>query len=438
MKPIVLLVDDEPSIQFGFSKYLEKSGYEVKPASSIAEAKDALLRGRYDVVILDLSLPDGSGLELIGEIRTSLPNAALVVITGGGDIPIAVQAMQQGADNFLTKPVDMNELDVYLKKSVELKKLRHGEFTRKVLDKKVEPFFGKSPAIRKVLEFASAAAGKDTATIIHGETGTGKGVLAKWIHEHSARSGEAFVEVNCSALKGDLLNSELFGHAKGAFTSAHQEKPGLLEVADGGTLFLDEIGDMDLGVQSQFLKVIEEKQYRRLGEVKTRHSDFRLICATNRDLLTETKQGRFRLDLYYRINVFPIYLPSLKERVGDLEEMVDYLLKSFNYQPPGILPVAMGALKAYNWPGNIRELKNVVERAIILANGKPLSSDHFAGLSDKSVEERNNIKGLDAAEGAHIKMMMEKNDNDTKVVSDILGISRPTLYRKLKKYNIPV
>jgi len=436
MKPIVLLVDDEPSIQFGFSKYLEKSGYEIKPASSIAEAKDALLRGRYDVVILDLSLPDGSGLELIGEIRTSLPNAALVVITGGGDIPIAVQAMQQGADNFLTKPVDMNELDVYLKKSVELKKLRHGEFTRKVLDKKVEPFFGKGPAIVKVLEFALAAAGKDTATIIHGETGTGKGVLAKWIHEHSTRSGEAFVEVNCSALKGDLLNSELFGHAKGSFTSANQDKPGLLEVADGGTLFLDEIGDMDLSVQPQFLKVIEEKQYRRVGEVKTRFSDFRLICATNRNLLNETKQGRFRLDLYYRINVFPIYLPALRERMADLNGLVDSFLSDLNYRMAGISASAMDVLMTYSWPGNIRELKNVLERATMLANGGILTKEHFTGLTDIYQEENNGLKGLDEAEGAHIRHMMEEHNNDTKIVSKILRISRPTLYRKLKKYNI--
>lgn len=437
MKPIVLLIDDEPSVQFGFSAYLGKTGYQVQAACSIAEARQKLTQGFFDIILLDLSLPDGNGLDLISEIRQNYPEVALVVITGGGDVPLAVKAMQLGADNFLTKPVDMNELNVYLGKSVELKGLRSKEITRKRLDKNPEPYFGKSPAIKKALELAEMVAGKDTTVIIYGQTGTGKGVLARRIHEHSPRSAGFFVEVNCSALKGDLLSNELFGHAKGAFTSAHQDKQGLLEVADGGTLFLDEIGDMDLSVQAQFLKVIEEKQYRRLGEVKMRHSNFRLICATNRDLLSDTKHGRFRLDLYYRINVFSLYLPTLKELDQDMEGLVLHLLASLHYKGAEVPPDVLHLLRSYNWPGNIRELKNVLERGLMLSEGGILKPSHFAGLDLPTVEDRSKPKdsSIEAAEMLHIKSIMDQCSGDTSAAARILGISRPTLYRKIKKIN---
>jgi len=343
-----------------------------------------------------------------------------------------------GADNFLTKPVDMNELKVYLGKSIELKGLRSKEMTRKRLDKNSEPYFGESPAIKKALELAEMVAGKDSTVIIYGQTGTGKGVLARWIHEHSPRNSGFFVEVNCSSLKGDLLSSELFGHAKGAFTSAHQDKQGLLEVADGGTLFLDEIGDMDLSVQAQFLKVIEEKQYRRLGEVKMRQSTFRLICATNRDLLSDTKHGSFRLDLYYRVNVFSLYLPTLNELGRDIEGLILHLLKNLNYKGNEVPPDVLHLLRSYNWPGNIRELKNVLERGLMLSGGDILKPLHFAGLDLPKAEGRSENKGssIEVAEMLHIKEIMERCDGDTSAAAKVLGISRPTLYRKIKRYNI--
>ena len=438
MKPMVLLVDDEPSIQFGFSAYLNKTGYQIQTAGTIAEAKLKLAQDCFDIILLDLSLPDGNGLDLITEIRQNYPAVALVVITGTGDVPLAVKAMQLGADNFLTKPVDMNELNIYLGKSVELKGLRSKEITRKRLDKNPEPYFGKSPAIKKTLELAEMVAGKDSTLVIYGQTGTGKGVLARWIHEHSSRSSGFFVEINCSSLKGDLLSSELFGHAKGAFTSAHQDKQGLLDVAEGGTLFLDEIGDMDLPVQAQFLKVIEEKQYRRMGEVKLRQSNFRLICATNQDLLSETKQGRFRLDLYYRINVFSLYLPTLNELGPDIEGLILYLLKSLNYKGNEVPPDVLHLLCSYNWPGNIRELKNVLERGLMLSGGDILKPMHFSGLDLPEVEGRSETKGssIEVAEMLHIKDIMEQYGGDINAAARVLGISRPTLYRKIKRYNI--
>lgn len=438
MKPKVLLIDDEPSIQFAFSAYLDKTGYQVQTAGSIMEARQKINQDGFDIILLDLSLPDGNGLDLIAEIRHHHPEVALVVITGGGDVPLAVKAMQLGADNFLTKPVNMNELNVYLGKSIELKGLRSKEMTRKRLDKRFEPYFGKCPAIKEALKLAETAAGSDGTVIIYGQTGTGKGVLARWIHEHSLRSSGFFVEVNCSALKGDLLNSELFGHAKGAFTSAYQDKQGLLEVADGGTLFLDEIGDMDLPIQAQFLKVIEEKQYRRVGEVKLRQSNFRLICATNQDLLSYTQNGRFRSDLYYRVNVFPIHMPALKELDADMEGLILYLLESLNYKGNEVPSDVLHLLRSYSWPGNIRELKNVLERSLMLAGGDTLMPSHFTGLNLQTAGGPSEVKGsfIENAEMLHIKDIMEQCAGDTSAAARILGISRPTLYRKMKKYNI--
>jgi len=361
------------------------------------------------------------------------------VITGGGDVPVAVKAMQLGANNFLTKPVDMNELNVYLGKSIELKGLRSKEMTRKRLDRHSEPYFGESPAVKKALELANVAADNDGTVIIYGQTGTGKGVLAKWIHEHSSRNAGYFVEVNCSALKGDLLSNELFGHTKGAFTSAVQDQQGLLEVADGGTLFLDEIGDMDLPVQAQFLKVIEEKQYRRLGDVKLRQSNFRLIGATNQDLLSNTKNGKFRQDLYYRVNVFPIYLPTLQEMERDIEGLILHLLKSLNYTGDDVPGDVMHLLRRYHWPGNIRELKNILERGLMLAGGSILNPSHFVGLdlqTSESLTKNHEASSMELAEMTHIKSIVEQCGGDTTAAAKILGISRPTLYRKLKKYNI--
>ncbi len=344
------------------------------------EAKEAVLGQRFDAILLDLNLPDGSGLNWISELRRISSDVALVVITGEGDMAVAVDALRRGADHFLTKPVSMLDLDVFLQKSLELGGLRRVQAVRLKQAEKEEPFFGESDSMKKLRELASVAAENSSPVLLLGETGTGKGVLARWIHAHSHLKSSPFVEVNCSGLRGELLASELFGHTKGSFTSAVQDQQGLLEVADGGTLFLDEIGDMDFTVQTQFLKVIEEKQYRRVGDVRVRKSDFRLICATNRDLKEEIKQGRFRRDLYFRIFIFPIQLPSLRERLVDLPGLVRHLLQQLNSNIVEVPETILQRLSSYDWPGNIRELKNVLERAILLARGGPLAPQHFADL----------------------------------------------------------
>jgi DNA-binding NtrC family response regulator len=436
MKPKILFIEDDEGTRFGLSKYLSKAGYTVQEASCLSGAQDALLSQRFDAVLLDLKLPDGNGLEWIIEFRKSYTDIPIIIVTGFGDIPVAVEAMRRGADNFLTKPVNMTDLDIFLRKSLELGDLRRRNFATRRLEKKDRIYFGKSPVMKQVIEIASLAAKNDSPVLISGETGSGKGVLAGWLHENSLRSTAPFVEVNCSNLRGDLLSSELFGHARGAFTTAIQDRQGLIEVADGGTLFLDEISDMDIGVQAQFLKVIEEKHYRRLGEVKVRRSEFRLICATNRDLLEEVQQSRFRKDLYFRIHVLPIDIPPLRERQEDLPGLILYTLRNLGSPDVIISPEVMQVLKHYPWPGNIRELRNVLERALLLAHGQHLLPEHFPGLDSLSISrEQGKDKGnLKDFEGSHIKSVIRRFGGDTLKASESLGISRATLYRKLKKF----
>lgn len=436
MKRNILIVDDDEGAQFGLSRYLTKKGYMVESALSLSDAREILPSQRFDAVLLDLTLPDGNGIDWIEELRDSHPGIAIVVITGSGEISVAVESMRLGADNFLTKPVDMGDLDVFLKKSLELGTLRRKDINRRRLDKREKPYFGEGPAVQKIKELTSVACGSDAAVIIEGETGTGKGLLASWIHDHSDRKASSFVEVNCSSLGGELLSSELFGHARGSFTSAVGDKQGLIEVADRGTLFLDEIGDMDMSVQAKFLKVIEEKQYRRIGETRVRRSEFRLICATNHNLLEQVDRGNFRKDLYFRINVFPIQMPALRDRSEDLEGLVRYILDNLGYQDVEISADAMEILESYNWPGNIREVRNVLERAVLLSSGKTIDPEHLPGIKSFPVlkESVDGIGNLEELERLHIKKALVEFSGDVRKAAEALGLSRATLYRKIKEF----
>jgi DNA-binding NtrC family response regulator len=436
MKKNVLLVDDDPGIQFGFSKYFSKTGFGIKAVSTLSEARRAIISQYFDAVLLDLVLPDGKGIDWISELREKLPDTAIVMITGHGDIPMVVEAMHYGADNFLTKPVSMQDLDIILQKSLELGTLRKSHKVAHRLRKRTEPYFGESSMIKKVMDLAHLATENDSAVILQGETGAGKGILAHWIHDHGHNSSAPFIEINCSGLKGELLASELFGHARGAFTSATQDKPGLIEVADGGTLFLDEIGDMSITVQAEFLKVVEEKHFRRLGEVTQRRSEFRLICSTNQDLHERIRQGTFRQDLFFRINVFPIELPPLRKRMEDFPGLVRHILNTLGASGIDTSDELLEMLKSYSWPGNVRELRNVMERAVLLTRGGPLKAKHFAGLakSQSLGENPDELLELEEIERAHIKKVLDSFDGDTKKTAKALGISLATLYRKLKKF----
>ncbi len=430
----ILMVDDEPAVLFGYARYFAKAGYETAEAGTLAEARRSVTSRRFDAVLLDLNLPDGNGLEWIRALREEQSEIAIIVITGQGDVPTAVEAMRLGADNFLVKPVDMDGLHIFLRKSLELSALRRSDrLTQRLKKQDEEPCFGRSPAMAKVKEALALMAENDSPVILQGETGTGKGVCARWIHGHGGRKTGPLLDLNCSTLQGDLLASELFGHAKGAFTSAHQNKQGLIEVADGGTLFLDEIGDMDLPVQAQLLKVIEEKTYRRLGETNSRQSDFRLICATNRDLADEVKKGRFRSDLFFRINLFPILLPPLRERPADVAELVELFLSQSGYTADQVPAGVMDLLRSYAWPGNVRELKNVMERAVLLARGGALAPEHFPGIGVGESESQKRPKGLKDLEKENLQTLISESGGDMKKVADALEVSRATLYRKLKE-----
>jgi DNA-binding NtrC family response regulator len=431
---IILIVDDDESVLFSYQRSLSGSGYHVRTSSSLKEAKAEAASSDFDVVVLDLQLPDGNALEWIGELKTTHPDVPVIVVTGTGDIPTAVKAMKSGAENFLTKPVEHDNLELTLRTALELGNLRRQNRIKRRLDKAVAPYFGSSPAITALMKQLKVAAANDTVLLIQGETGTGKGVLSKWVHDNGARSREQFVELNCSCLKGDLLRSELYGHAKGAFTSSVSDKEGLIEAADKGTLFLDEIGDMDLAVQTQLLKTIEERTYRRVGENRLRKSDFRLICATNKDLLKETEEGRFRKDLYYRICVFPITVPPLRDRIDDLAGFIGCFLGDFGLTRTTVPPDVLLLLQEYSWPGNIRELRNMCERAILLSQNGPLTSDCFPGLGSSLVpvmSEAEKPTRLHEIELDYLRKIVDSCNGDKNKASRMLGISLATIYRKL-------
>jgi DNA-binding NtrC family response regulator len=436
----LLLVEDDEAALFGYERYLTKNGYDTKSARTLTDARNTIEAERFDAVVLDLKLPDGDAMDWLPEVKKTCPMLPVIVITGSSDIPTAVKATKNGAEDFLTKPVEMTDLIASLQKSLEIGSLRKQALVQNRLVKQEDPYFGSSPAIVEAMEHASVAAANDTVVLILGATGTGKGVLARWIHDRSERKSEAFVEVNCSSLKGELLRSELFGHTKGAFTSAIKDREGLIEVADGGTLFLDEIGDMDMEVQTQLLKIIEEKSFRRIGENQVRKSDFRLICATNRDLIKETENGKFRNDLYYRICVFPILMPSLRERTDDVPGLCEMILRGFDYSHFPISSSVLHLLAAYPWPGNIRELRNMLERAFLLARGQEIMPEHFPGLNAKPSAVPQGGDGvalvdLDEMEKVHIKKVLDHCGGDKYKASDVLGISLSSLYRKLTKIN---
>lgn len=430
MRPTLLIVDDEKSIQVTFSHYLSRAGFEVHAAGCLAEARSRIASAPCDVVLLDLNLPDGSGLDYIIELRESFPGVAVVVITGEGDVPVAVEAMRRGADHFVTKPVSLPDLEVFLHKGLELGSLRRQSRATRRLSKEREEIVAESPAMRELMGWASLASENDSPVMIRGETGTGKGVLARRIHTRSPRRRGCFVDLNCSSLRGDLLSSELFGHAKGAFTSAVESREGLVEVADGGTLFLDEVGDMDLAVQAQFLKVLEEKRFRRVGENQERHSDFRLICATNRDLESAMEDGAFRRDLYFRINVLPLVMPPLRERPEDMDGLIRALLESMGAPSRTLQPGARKLLGDYAWPGNVRELKNVLERALLLSRGGALSEDHLPGLAEEVLASapRRRVSDPELYESA-----LRRAGGDAAKAAAAMGISRATFYRRRKE-----
>jgi DNA-binding NtrC family response regulator len=434
----ILIVDDEPAICFALREFLTVKGYEVYQAGSFREAQDLLIPIRPDVVILDCYLPDANAVQLLPQIREMDPDLAILILTGNASIDLAVQAIKMGADNFLTKPVELPALLVVLQRMIEHHRTQQIERAGKAGQTRhaVDPFIGISREIRSLEEQARRIAESESPVLIQGETGSGKGVLARWLHGHSSRTEEAFVDINCAGLTKDFLETELFGHEKGAFTGAASSKAGLLEIAHKGTVFMDELGDMDLSVQSKLLKALEDKRFRRLGDVKERHVDIRLIAATHQDLAMLVEERKFRGDLYFRISIIPLRVPPLRERIQDIPLLARYLLKeSLSRADVDLSPAAEAALIEYSWPGNIRELRNVLERALLLSGRSILEPDDMFRSSPVTVSAGTQLT-LQQVEQRHVEAVLKEERGSVERTARRLGISRSSLYMKIKEYKI--
>jgi len=442
LKSRILLVDDDAGVRLGVRTYLEGCGYEVDDSGTCAEALSRMESDLPDAVILDYALPDGTALDVIASMKTRAVEVPVVVLTGHGTIELAVTAMKEGAEHFLTKPVEMASLTVVLERVIENQQNRRRlSATRGQPTGPVESLFaGVSSAMRLLARDARSVAGGDAPILIEGETGTGKSVLARWIHDNSPRARESLVELNCAGLPRELLESELFGHDKGAFTGATGVKTGLIESAHRGTIFLDEIGDMDLAIQPKLLKVVEERKFRRLGEVRERRVDIRFIAATNRGLAQLVDEGRFREDLFYRINTIVLRLPSLRERKEDIpglaRQLLPQLARDTRRPAPALDADAEDALVSHPWPGNVRELRNVLERALLLTSAAVLRR---ADLRLTVPVPRAGANGdgaatLKDAEWQLIQRALSQEGGNVPRAAQRLGIPRSTMYQKLKAH----
>ncbi|EEF60186.1 sigma-54-dependent transcriptional regulator [Pedosphaera parvula] len=445
----LLIIDDEANIRKTTAIALEGMGYETLGAETSAVALKNLDGSHFDVAFLDLKLGSENGLDVLPKLLKINPRLDIVVFTAFSTIENAVEAIRAGAVDFLAKPFTPDQLRQVLSKIVQRRKLegRVAELeTRLSTDSPTTDLTTSEPAVQRVFEIAFKAAGSPATIMILGESGTGKTVLARTIHENSPQRENAFVTVSCPSLSRELLESELFGHVKGAFTGAITETWGKVSLADGGTLFMDEIGDLPLEIQPKLLRLLQEKEYERVGENKIRHANVRVIAATNRNLEQAVQEGKFREDLFYRLNVISLSLPPLRERSADVQRIANGYLRFFakqcGKQIKGFSPAAEQAVQNYNWPGNLRELRNIVERAVILAGGSQLEVIDLPDKMSQSVllnESRSTHLGalitLEELENEHIRKVIERTTT-MEEAAQILGIDPATLYRKRKKISL--
>ena len=377
MSYCVLIVDDDEPTRLNIGGFLKEKGYEVAEAGKLSEAREQVKKGEGDVILLDVQLPDGYGPTLINETAMMAVRPPIIVITGVGDIETAVDAMKSGASDFLTKPVDFAELDKSITKALEIVAMRREiAHYREMQMQKSNFVIGQTPLMKTVVEQALKAAEAQVSVMITGENGTGKDVLAQYIHANGPRASKPFLAINCAAIQHTVLESELFGHEAGAFSSADRKKPGLMEVADGGILFMDEISSMPLEIQAKLLRAIETHSFMRVGGTVLIKVDIQVIVASNRDLQAMVKDGSFRQDLYYRLKKIDLDVPPLRERKVDIPELTGYFIRTYNglqgLNITGVSPQAMEAMQKYDWPGNIREFANAIERALIFCNGETI------------------------------------------------------------------
>ena len=438
----ILIVDDELIMRESLAGWLERDGHQVKTAASGEEALEMLESTRCDILLVDIKMEGISGLDVLRQIKESDPDVAVVMITAYGSIPTAIEAMKHGAYDYLLKPFDPNELGVLIEKIIEHQqqarenlflKQQHKDRTR------FESMIGQSEPMQNIFDMICDVAPTNATALITGETGTGKGLAAKAIHTNSNRCDGPFVVVNCGAIPEHLMESELFGHQKGAFTDAKETKKGRLEMAHSGTLFLDEIGEIGMRMQIDLLRVLEDGVFYRVGGTQPIEADFRVIAATNRNLEDAIKEGRFREDLFYRLNVVSLVMPSLSERKEDLPLLADHFLKRFaqetNKPIDKISREAMDELMLYDWPGHVRELENAIERAVVVGKERQIQP-HDLPIFCHEPSPGPPANTLTEMEKKHIEQILQQNDWNITTSARILGIDRSTLYSKIKRYNL--
>jgi two-component system NtrC family response regulator len=442
----ILIIDDEEKLRHLLVRIIKSEGFDVFEAPDLKSGFKKLETNDIDVVLCDVKLPDGNGVDFLQKIKAGFPLTEVILLTAFGKISDGVQAMKNGAFDYIVKGDDNDKIIPLLYKALEKVQLQKKveQLEKRISDKySFDNIIGKSKGLEQVIDLAKKVAKTDSTVLLTGETGTGKEVFAQAIHENSNRVGKSFVALNCSTFSKEILESELFGHKQGAFTGAIKDKKGFIEEANGGTLFLDEIGEMPLELQAKLLRVLETNEYIQIGDTTPRKSNFRLIAATNRDLKTESDEHRFRSDLYFRLNIFEIKIPPLRERIKDIAPLTNYFAEQFslrgNKKKLIIDPDFLHKLETYHWPGNVRELRNVIERSVILVSDDILTQDvlpyeiqHQADKTNKSLS----AFSMQSVEKLHIQKVLNYTKGNKAEAARLLEIGIATLYRKLDEYNI--
>lgn len=448
MKEKILVVDDDLGMRDTLEAVLTADGYKVTTAANGKEAIDMLKNGKFDITLLDLKMPDCKGTELLPKIKKLDPDNIVIMMTAYGTIKTAVEAVKLGAYDFITKPFELEEVRMIIQKALEMKQLSsENEKLREILSESVvlKGIVGNSPEMKKVFETIKKVVNYDVTILITGESGTGKELIAHAIHHNSSRRDMPFIKLNCAALPETLLESELFGYEKGAFTGAATSKPGRFELAKGGTILLDEICDTSPAMQAKLLRVLQEKEFERVGGTKTVKADVRIVTATNKDIKKEVDEGNFRADLFFRLNVVHVHLPPLRERTEDIAELVHFIIKElndrFDKNFTSASPEVMNTLLKYQWPGNIRELRNVLEKAVLLGDENVISLKHLpdelknARLTPEKISSQE-VTTLEEMEKVQIYDALQKNNWNQTKAAELLGIHRNTLREKIKKLDI--
>ena len=458
--PRILVVDDERIVCESCQRILEEEGYEVEIALSGQEAFEKMKENPYDIVITDLKMPTIDGMDVLRHFRKEYPDTIVIMVTGFSTVETAVEATKMGAFDYIPKPFTPDEVSIVVKKALEKRALQlENVYLRQELQEKYgfHNIVGKSRKMQEIYRVVAKVAPTDSTVLIYGQSGTGKELIARAIHFNSQRREKQFVPVDCAVLSENLLESELFGHVRGSFTGAVTTKPGLFEIADGGTFFLDEVGNISLAIQAKLLRVLQEREFTPVGGTKVKKVDIRLVAATNKNLEKMIKEETFREDLYYRLNIVPIYLPPLKERQEDIPLLASHFLRKYAEEMGktinGFTPEAMERLLRYHWPGNIRELENVIERSVVMVDGEMVRSEHLVLPKEqeredaeiqiplnseelKELKKHLREKAVEEIERVFVSRALERNHWNVTRAAEEVGMLRPNFQALMRKYNL--